>query len=94
MADAILVNNVDDDLMQPSSFMGVSGGLMPGAYFVLRPNLGEMQRMMNVLFRTHGNYRFAEMTFLNIYFGPLISQSVMASKTTSLGVFPNRIFAP
>ena len=68
-ADSIMVNNLDDDLLQPGSFMGVGRGIVPGAYFVLKPNLDEMERMMSVLLRTDGNFRFAEMTFLNIYFG-------------------------
>jgi hypothetical protein len=69
-ADAIALNNPDASLLQPNNqFIGVGEGILPGAFFVLKPSLHEMENMMNILSATGARYRFAEMSFLNIYFG-------------------------
>ena len=69
-ADAIALNNPDASLLQTNNhFIGVGEGIFPGAFFVLKPSMDEMINMMNILSVTGGRYRFAEMSFLNIYFG-------------------------
>ena len=69
-ADSLALKNPDASLLQPNTaFMGVGEGIMPGAYFVLKPSVKHMELMMAILSRTGGRYRFAEMTFLNLYFG-------------------------
>ena len=68
-ADSLALKNPDASLLQPdTTFMGVGQGIMPGAYFVLKPSVRHMESMMAILSRTGARYRFVEMSFLNLYF--------------------------
>ena len=69
-ADSLALKNPDASLLQPNTtFMGVGEGIIPGAYFVLKPSVQHMESMIAILSRTGARYRFAEMSFLNLYFG-------------------------
>ena len=87
-ADAMAVGNPDDALLQPEiHFMGVGGGVVPGAFFVVAPNMNDMQSMAAILAHTGGEYRFAEMTFLNVFYGSMYHRPHANKSEISTSVF-------